>query len=116
VGHGDGKLSGSCLREAPAGVELRLGGELHILLAGSAHPPREPLSCQGGLRGAQSPRAGPDANPGPQSSELLNRKRDGVRAEQAAPLSHAALVGLKSGAHTAIQRMRRGQLDMTDHG
>ena len=44
--HGDGELSGCCLRQTPASIDLGLGGQLGLLLARSSHPPGEPLRCQ----------------------------------------------------------------------
>ncbi len=114
--HGDGELPGCCLRQAPACVGAGLGGQLDLLLARGAHPPGEPLRRQVGLRGAESPGAGPDEHLGPQSAEPLDGDRDGVRAEQAAPLGPAALVGVERGGHAGVQRIRRVQFDATDDG
>ena len=63
---GDRKLSGACLRQAPARVVGGLGGQLELLLARSRHPPGEPLRRQVGLQGAESPGAGPDEDLGRQ--------------------------------------------------
>ena len=111
----DRKLSGCCLRQAAAYIDVRLGGQLDLLLTSSTHPSDEPLRRQTGLRGAEPPGAGPDDYLGPPSAELLAGPRDSVRAEQMAPLGHAALVGVKGGSDAAVQRIRRGQLDATDH-
>ena len=110
------ELPGSRLRQAPARIAVGLGGQLGLLLARGTHPPGEPLRGQVGLRGAESPRAGPDEDLGAEPAELLDGERDGVRAEQAAALGRAALVGIERGGHAAVQRVRRGQLDATDDG
>src|SRR5579859_1893302 len=114
MAYGHRERSGRRLRETSTGVDLRLGPELGLLLARSPHPPREPLRGQGGVREAESPRARPDDNLGPKALELLHSEGDGIRAEQSAPFGHAALVGIKSGGHAAVQWFRRRQLDMTD--
>ncbi len=44
--HGDGELSGRCLRQAPARIAVGLGGQLDLLLARGTHPPGEPLRRQ----------------------------------------------------------------------
>ena len=62
------------LRQTPARVDAGLGGQLDLLLAGGAHPAGEPLRRQLGLRGAESPGAGPDENLGAQSAELPRRR------------------------------------------
>jgi hypothetical protein len=112
--HDHRKLSGGRLRQTSLGIELGLGGELDLLLGGSAHPALEPLSCQVGLSGTQSPGARPDQDLSPQAVELLDGKRHSVRAEQAAPGRRAALVGVERGGHAAVQRIRRGQAHATD--
>ena len=66
--------------------------------------------------GAEPPGAGPDEDIGPQSAEPLDGDRDGVRAEQAAPLRRAALVGVECGGHAGVQWIRRAQVDATDDG
>ena len=95
---GDPKPSGGSLIQTSAGVGLGRGGQLNLLLAGRAHPPGEPLSCQLGLRGAESPGTRPDEHLGPGSTELLDGDRHRVRAEQASARRVAALVGVKSGS------------------
>ena len=72
--HGDRKLPGRCLRQTPARVGVGLGGKLDLLLARGTHPPGEPLRRQVGLRGAESPGAGPDEDLRPQSAELPRRR------------------------------------------
>ena len=54
--HGDGELSGGCLRQAPARVGAGLGGQLELLLARRIQPPGEPLRRQLGLRGRRAAR------------------------------------------------------------
>ena len=114
--HRDSELPGRCLRQPSASVEVCVGGQLDLLRARSTHPPGQPLSCQVGLRGSESPGAGPDQDLGSQSAKLLDGDRDGVRTEQAPPLRRAALVGIEPGGHATIQWVRRCQLDATDDG
>ena len=94
--HGDPKRSGGCLLQTSTAVGLGLGGELNLFLAGSTHPAGQPLSCQAGLRGPQSPGTRPDEHLSTQSAELLDRDRHRVRAEQVSAGRAAALVRVRT--------------------
>lgn len=113
--HGDGELTGGCLRETPAGIGSSRGGEVSVVLASRTDPATEPLSCQLGLCGTEFPGAAPDEDVGPESAALLDGTREGVRTEQSSPVAHTALVGVESIAHAAIQAVRWGQLDVPHH-
>ena len=72
--HGDRELPGGRLRQTPARVGVGLGGQLGLLLARSTHPPGEPLRRQVGLRGAESPGAGPDEDLGAPAGRTPRRR------------------------------------------
>ena len=90
--------SGRCLRQAPARVGVRLGGQLVLLLARGAHPAGEPLRRQRRPGRRRVARGWAGRGPPPPAAERLGGGRDGVRAEQAA---------LRSSRGAGGRRMRR---------
>ena len=110
------EFPGARLRQTPALVAVCLGGQFGLLLARGTHPPGEPLRRQPGVRGAEPPRARPNEDLGRVAGECLGGERDGVRAEQAALLRRAALMGVEGRGDAAVQWLRRGQLDAADDG
>jgi hypothetical protein len=92
---GDREPPGSCLRQTSAQIGVGLAGQLGLVLARGSHPPCEPLRGKLGLQSTKAPwaRAEEDLNPPP--AELLDGERDRIRAEEAASIRRAALVGVK---------------------
>ena len=111
------RCPGSGLRQTSAGVRARPSAASSGSCSHAAPTqPVEPLRRQLGLGGAEPPGARPDEDLGPRRAEPLDGGRDGVRAEQAAAHRRAPLVGVEGGRHAGVERIRRGQLDLTDDG
>ena len=72
--HGDGELSGCCLRQTPARVAVGLGGQLDLLLARGTDPPGEPLRRQVGLRRRRAATGWAGRGPRPPAGRTARRR------------------------------------------